>query len=86
MLCQYGGAWWLAFVLKTNSDAKQVLKFMHPADPSPSFGFPRRDDILIVSHADILMKANPITTTGCVYNVSSEEAETASCFLRLKCI
>ena len=84
VICQYGGAWWLAFVLKTNSNAKEVeLKFMHSAGPSPSF---RKDDILIVSHADILRKANPTTTTGRVYNVSSEEAETASRFLRLKCI
>ena len=87
VICQYGGAWWLAFVLKTNSNVKKVeLKFMHPAGPSPSFVFPRKDDILIFSHADILMKANPTTTTGRVYNVSSEEAETASHFLRLKCI
>ena len=89
VICQYGGAWWLAFVLKTNSNAKEVeLKFMHSAGPSPSFVFPRKDDILIVSHADILMKANPnpTTTTGRVYNVSSEEAETASRFLRLKCV
>ena len=87
MICQYGGAWWLAFVLKPNPDAKEVeLKFMHPAGPSPSIVFPRRDDILIISKADILMKVNPTTTTGRVYNVSSKEAEAASCFLRLKCI
>ena len=70
VICQYGGVWWLALVIKTNSDAKEVeLKFMHPAGPSPSFVYPRRDDIMIVSHTDILMKANPTTTTGRVYNV-----------------
>lgn len=41
VICQYGGAWWLAAVLKTNPDTKEAeLQFMHPAGTSPSFYFP----------------------------------------------
>lgn len=63
-------------VIKTNCDTKEAeLKLMHPAGLSP-FSFPRRDDILVASHTNILMKANPnpTTATGRVYNISSAEA------------
>ena len=86
VVCAYGGAWWLAFVMEvysTNNEAK--LKFLHPAGPSHSFKFPSRDDILIVSHTDILMTANPTIPAGRVYQLSNAEIEEASHLFGLKC-
>ena len=65
----------------TNNEAE--LKFLHPAGPSSSFKFPNRDDILIVSHTDILMTVNSKIPTGHVYKLSSADIE-ASDLLGLK--
>ena len=60
MNCVYDGVWWLALVMETYPSSKEAkLKFLHPKGPSPSFKFPKTDDVLIVGCMDILMKANP---------------------------
>ena len=50
LICEYDKQWWLALVLCTIDDRKEVeVRFLHPASPSPSFTFLRRDDDLIVA-------------------------------------
>eukprot|EP00731_Ephydatia_muelleri_P014791 Em0008g511a len=62
----------------SRSLSSEIVQISNHREPIPIDDVGGKDDILIVSHADILRKANPTTTTGRVYDVSSEEAETAS--------
>ncbi len=51
-----------------NSDVNEVkLRFMHPSGPSTSFGFPSKDDILVVPRDLILSSSSPTAATGGEY-------------------
>ena len=64
----------LTLVMEKYDDQKQLkVRFFHPAGPSPSFSFPRKLDELVISHAHLLMKTSPITSTGRVYNIPSAD-------------
>ena len=77
--CEYDGRWWLALVLETTNETKEVkVNFLHPAGPSPSFNFPRREDTLVVPQESILTKVSPTTATGRTYQLSNEEMNEAS--------
>ena len=78
VICVYDGVWWLALVMETYPSSKEAkLKFLHPKGPSPSFKFPKTDDVLIVGCTNILMKANPTIPTGRVYKLDNAEIEEA---------
>eukprot|EP00731_Ephydatia_muelleri_P022793 Em0015g376a len=48
VICVYDSVWWLALVMETYPSSKEAkLKFLHPKGPSPSFKFPKTDDVLI---------------------------------------
>ena len=68
----------LALVMEKYDDQKQ---FFHPAGSSPSLSFPRRLDELVISHAQVLMKTSPITSTGRVYNIPSADGLQATLLL-----
>ena len=79
---QYDGWWWLACVTKAMPDLGEVeVPFLHPHGPGRSFKYPLVDDVLVISHRDILTVVNPATATGRVYTLSQLEITAASAAL-----
>jgi hypothetical protein len=79
VVCEYGKQWWLALVLRTIPDTKEVeVRFLEPAGPSPSFTFPKRNDDLFVAQGHILLTVNPTTATGRTYQLSTAVAAQAT--------
>lgn len=79
----YDGKWWLGYILEKDFD-EATVKFLHPHGPSPSFTYPRREDILLVSLKDILSKVNVKTVNGRTYTITKSEENQASDMLILK--
>jgi len=62
---RYDGSWWLGCITKQIPDSEEVeVSFLHPKGPTKSFKYPPDDDILVMSHHDILTIVNPSTATG----------------------
>lgn len=78
----YDQKWWLAYVIgKNECDDDIKLTFLHPAGPSPSFGFPRRPNILWLRVNDVLCTVNPSTPIGRVYFITTlDEHKTQEAF------
>eukprot|EP00731_Ephydatia_muelleri_P005409 Em0002g1585a len=82
VICEYNSQWWLAMIMENYDDIHEVqVLFLHPAGPSPSFSFPRRQDKLNINYTQVLMKVNPTTSTGRVYSIKPEEALQATLLL-----
>ena len=82
VICEYNSQWWLAMIMENYDDIHEVhFLFLHPAGPSPSFSFPRRQDKLNINFTQVLMKVNPTTSTGRVYSIKPEEALQATLLL-----
>ena len=78
----YDGSWWLGCVTKSMPESEEVeVSFLHPKGPTMSFKYPPDDDILVMSHQDILTIVNPSTATGRVYTLTREEMDLASASL-----
>lgn len=81
----YEDNWWLGYVLDKNFNSGEVtVKFLHPHGPSPSFTFPPREDMLLVSLIDILTTVNASTVNGRTYTISKSEEKHVSELLVLK--
>lgn len=78
----YENNWWLAYVLAKDQNNEEVkVSFLHPAGPSPSFSFPRSQDILWLPISNVLKKVNPITPTGRTYSLTQlEQKQTMEAF------
>eukprot|EP00731_Ephydatia_muelleri_P033645 Em0034g27a len=82
VICEYNSQWWLAMIMENYDDIHEVqVLFLHPAGPSPSFSFPRRQDKLNINYTQVLMKVNPTTSTGRVYSIKPQEALQATLLL-----
>ena len=85
VICEYDRQWWLAFVLQTIDETEEVeVRFLHPAGPSPSFTFPKRNDDLVIAHGHVIMAVNPTTPTGRTYQLSAAVAAEATAKLNMK--
>lgn len=79
VICRYSEHWWLGCVLHVNEETEEIkVSFLEPHGPSPSFKYPQTPDILIVHTSDILLKVDPTTATGRVYNLTEAETVKAS--------
>lgn len=69
-------------IMENHEDINEVqVLFLHPAGPSLS-SFPRKQDKLNISYAQVLMKVDPTTSTGRVYSIKPEEALQATLLLQ----
>ena len=55
--------WWLAHVNQVYAERREVSNFLHPHGPSPSYVYPRQQDLLLVDAGDILTTVDPKTET-----------------------
>ena len=64
----YDGHWYVGYVKEVDEvEEAATIQFLHPHGPSPSFVYPRRDDILIVGIQDILTLVTVNTSNGRTY-------------------
>ena len=57
---KYDQTWWIGRILEDVIDTAEVLiKFMHPHGPRKTFYWPKRDDIIYLSKADVIAKISP---------------------------
>ena len=75
----YDGHWYVGYVKEVDEvEEAATIQFLHPHGPSPSFVYPRRDDILIVGIQDILTLVTVNTSNGRTYKISEKEQNLAS--------
>jgi len=61
------------------------LKFLHPKEPSTTFSFPRKDDIMVLPHHYVLTVVDPKTPTGRTYTLHKSETLEAIKVFHAKC-
>ena len=76
--CIYGDFCWIGMVSEVNMDEQDLMvKFLHPHGPQKNFKWPRNPDRCLDSAQSILCTiSTPVTTTGCIYNISDKEYDT----------
>lgn len=72
--CIYDNLWYFGIITNVSKeDGDVTVKFLHPAGPSPSFYWPKRDDVCDVPIPHILaVVESPHTSTGRTYQFSTE--------------
>lgn len=72
--CKYDNLWYFGIITNVSKeDGDVTVKFLHPAGPSSSFYWPKRDDICDVPIPHILAVVEPPhTSTGRTYQFSKE--------------
>ena len=75
----YERKWWLACILQVHQDDRKVsINILIPNGPSPSYKYPTKQTVVLVSIDDILTKLDPRTSYGRIYTISKEETKAAT--------
>lgn len=79
--------WYFGMVKEVNNEEKDVVSFMHPNGPSPSFFWPEREDVCAIPILHVLMNVEPsITSTGRTYKFTQEVTENINTIRKCKLI
>lgn len=72
--CTYDSLWYFGMVREVNIEEQDVtVQFLHPHGPSPSFSWPKREDVCAVPIPHVLAIVEPPKTmTGRTYHFSPE--------------
>jgi len=74
----YERKWWLACILQVHQDDRKVsINILIPNGPSPSYKYPTKQTVVLVSIDDILTKLDPRTSYGRIYTILKEETKAA---------
>ena len=75
----YEMKWWLGCVLQVHQDVRKVsINTLIPNGPSPSYKYPSREKVILVSINNILTKTDPRTSYGQIYTISKDETKAAT--------
>ena len=61
----HNSQWWVCYALCADEDSREIkINFLCSQGLSPSFKYPSKQNVLIISQNDVLTKVDPRTVTG----------------------
>ena len=75
----HNSQWWVACALCAYEDSREIkINFRCPQGPSPSFKYPSKQNVLVISQNDVVTKVDSRTVTGRTYTVTKQESKAAT--------
>ena len=75
----HNSQWWVGCILYAHEDSREIkINFLYPQGLSPSFKYPSKQNVLVISQNDVLTKVDPRTFTGCTYTITKQKIKAAT--------